>query len=231
VTVVAGWFHLIFGYLFDFVEEFQLLGAKDAILESGSWLLMLNGIWIWIFSDHIAGPKPEFIFEVFAGEPFAIGFTGFPELVGIAGIIASGIGLVLLAVGPTYEVAEFAVPLVHTLSYTRLAAVLISKAGMALAANLLYFGAYEDEEGYHYLFDKAPDEVGEGAEELIFSGISNAGVEGAILGIPILLVGHVIVLAVGGTAGLQAIRLEYVEFFEKFYEGGGRKYKPFGRSS
>jgi Archaeal/vacuolar-type H+-ATPase subunit I len=37
------------------------------------------------------------------------------------------------------------------------------------------------------------------------------------------------VLALGVTsAGLQAVRLEYVEFFGKFYEGGGRQYLPFG---
>jgi len=36
------------------------------------------------------------------------------------------------------------------------------------------------------------------------------------------------VLAIGGTEALQAIRLEYVEFFEKFYEGGGKNYQPFG---
>ncbi|PSP15567.1 V-type ATP synthase subunit I [Halobacteriales archaeon QH_10_67_13] len=232
VTVMAGWLHLGVGYLFDFIEEFQLVGAKEALLESGSWLLMLNGIWVWIFSEHVQGPKPEFIFEVFAGEPFPLGFTGFPELVGIVGLVAYFVGLGLLVAGPTYEVAEFAVPLVHTLSYTRLAAVLISKAGMALAANLLYFGAYQDAEGeYHYLFDTAPETIG-GSDELIFSGLSNvgSGIEGAIIGLPVLLIGHAIVLAIGGTAGLQAVRLEYVEFFEKFYEGGGRSYEPFGRA-
>ncbi|MFB6218016.1 MAG: V-type ATPase 116kDa subunit family protein, partial [Halobacteriaceae archaeon] len=30
------------------------------------------------------------------------------------------------------------------------------------------------------------------------------------------------------SAGLQAVRLEYVEFFGKFYEGGGTEYEPFG---
>ena len=29
-------------------------------------------------------------------------------------------------------------------------------------------------------------------------------------------------------AGIQGIRLEYVEFFGKFYEGGGDEYRPFG---
>jgi V/A-type H+-transporting ATPase subunit I len=27
---------------------------------------------------------------------------------------------------------------------------------------------------------------------------------------------------------IQAIRLHYVEFFGKFYEGGGRPFRPFG---
>ena len=41
--------------------------------------------------------------------------------------------------------------------------------------------------------------------------------------------GHAIVLALGVTsAGLQAVRLEYVEFFGEFYEGGGDEYEPFG---
>jgi V/A-type H+-transporting ATPase subunit I len=44
-----------------------------------------------------------------------------------------------------------------------------------------------------------------------------------------LLVGHALVLVLGITsAGLQAVRLEYVEFFGKFFEGGGEEYSPFG---
>jgi V/A-type H+-transporting ATPase subunit I len=28
--------------------------------------------------------------------------------------------------------------------------------------------------------------------------------------------------------GLHSIRLHYVEFFTKFYKGGGKRYNPFG---
>ena len=52
---------------------------------------------------------------------------------------------------------------------------------------------------------------------------------GGLAGILIFVLGHALVLILGITsAGLQAVRLEYVEFFGKFYEGGGRNYEPFG---
>jgi len=240
VAVIAGWIHLNVGYLLNFVEEFQLHGIKDAMFETGSWLLMLNGLWIFIFSQLGAGSKPEW----FVGEgayldtgPLGVGFTGFPELAGWVGVGLLILGVVLLLVGPWYELFEFVVPLSHTLSYTRLTAVLLGKAGMALAANLLYFGAYQDEEGFHFIHSKSLDKVEE--SEVVFGGLFNMGsevavgginfgLEGALLGIPVLLVAHIVVLAVGGTAAIQAIRLEYFEFFEKFYEGGGKKYEPFG---
>jgi V/A-type H+-transporting ATPase subunit I len=246
VAVLAGIAHLNLAYLFEFVEEYQLHGTKQAIAEVGSWLLMLNGLWIFIFSKTFAKSKPNILVDtenavseaVLANGPLGFGFNGFPELVGWAGFGLLMLGLFVLVVfGPTYEAVEFAVPFAHVLSYTRLTAVLLAKAGMALAANLLYWGVYEDSEGFHYIHAKTTEEVAQ--NELIFGGLANMGtgfdlgplslgVEGALLGIPVFIVAHAVVLAIGGTAGIQAIRLEYFEFFEKFYEGGGRKYKPFG---
>ncbi len=243
VAVIFGWVQLNIGYIFDFVEEFQLHGAKPAMIESGSWFLMLNGVWVFIFSDFLAGPKPAFLIGEAAllnNGPLGIGFTGFPALAGIAGLVAFAVGIALILSGPWYEVFEFLVPVVHVLSYTRLTAVLLSKAGMALAANLLYFGVYEDSEGFHFLYAHGTEFAEKSAEkELIFGGLSNMGstvdiggltfgIEGALLGLPVLIIAHLVVLAIGGTAALQAIRLEYVEFFEKFYEGGGKNYQPFG---
>jgi V/A-type H+-transporting ATPase subunit I len=250
VAVIAGWVHLNLGYLFELVEEYQLHGTKQAIGEVGSWLLMLNGLWIFIFSKTFDKSKPDLLIDSNPGEgavamldagPLGFGFNGFPAIVGWAGAGLLVLGfLVLLTIGPRYEAFEFAVPLAHTLSYTRLTAVLLAKAGMALAANLLYWGVYEDGEGFHYLHTYATGYQPKGDEaEVVFRGLANMGssfdlgpltlgLEGAIIGIPVFIVAHAVVLAVGGTAAIQAIRLEYFEFFEKFYEGGGKNYQPFG---
>ncbi len=242
VAVIAGWIHLNIGYVFEFIEEIELHGLKSAMLETGSWMLMLNGLWVFIFSKFLGGSKPTFFVgpEALLNDgPLGFGFTGFPEVVGIVGLLAFGLGIVLLLLGPWYDIFEFVVPLSHTLSYTRLTAVLLAKAGMAVAANLLYFGAYQDEEGFHYLHSSTPGAKEAAGENVVFGGLSNmgtemalgpmtVGLEGALLGIPVLLISHTVVLAVGGTAAIQAIRLEYFEFFEKFYEGGGKNYEPFG---
>ena len=234
VSVLVGILHLNLGYILSFIEDFQFHGIKDAIFESGSWLIMLNGLWLFVFSPVFSGSKPDFIYTVFnTGSQAAIplGFDGVSAFAGTVGGYAFLVGLLLLFIGAGLEEAvEFLNVLVNVLSYTRLAAVLLAKAGTAFAVNLIVFGAYENEGNYHFIFtgDHLAELQSHGAE-VMFAGLTTQGVAGIIGGIVVLLIGNAAVLALGVTsAGLQAVRLEYVEFFGKFYEGGGRKYMPFG---
>jgi V/A-type H+-transporting ATPase subunit I len=53
-----------------------------------------------------------------------------------------------------------------------------------------------------------------------------------ILGIVIILFGHALNLFIGALgAYVHTCRLHYVEFFGKFYEGGGRLFTPFKRNT
>jgi len=259
-SLVYGIAHLAIGYVFGLVNETRSHGLKTAITESGGQMLLMLGVGAWLFSTHMqsgGGPRPELLYRVVDLVPGISG--GLPPVVGIVGLVAALAGLVLVTVGegaagflesPTYA-------LVNTVSYTRIAAVLLAKAGMAYVVNLLVFGAYDVDltnqaaqaHGYEpytaeYLFGLFSTEIthethfmlfsGPGSHQaeyysVLFDGLIHMGWGGVIAGAIVLVVGHALVLGLGVTsAGLQALRLEYVEFFNKFYEGGGEKYNPFG---
>ena len=253
---IAGVAHIVVGRLFDFVNNLEH-GVGEAFLESFSWIIATVGLWGWVFTRTATNAKPNFMWEVFATEgatnpvtgaaienvAVPLGFTGFPfiELFTIPGLgLVMDPTLLLLIVGLVMvAVAEGAIGIIesitetfgHVVSYTRIAAVLLAKAGMALAVNLLVFGATLSEGEFHFIFFM--DEVAD-PEAIVFSGLVNGEgavmlLVGALAGLVVLVLGHLLVLVLGITsAGLQGIRLEYVEFFGKFYEGGGKSYLPFG---
>ncbi|UPW01918.1 V-type ATP synthase subunit I [Halorussus gelatinilyticus] len=244
ISILAGLLHMTVGYVFDFVENLAH-DPVDAVLESGSWVLLFAGIWTWIFSRQASGKKPDFLFTAFNGEPFKFGFSGFSPEIGTLGLVIGGIGLLLYVAsevkhlggpGLVIGVLESLSVLSDALSYTRIAAVLLAKAGMAFVVNLLFFGVYVVEHGHggaewHFMLNHGPQYVLEHHEEasIMFPGLMHSGIAGLVGGLLVLVIGHLLVLALGITsAGLQAVRLEYVEFFGKFYEGGGEEYEPFG---
>jgi V/A-type H+-transporting ATPase subunit I len=85
------------------------------------------------------------------------------------------------------------------LSYARLLALGLATAGMALAFNVV--------------------------SQLLGEMIPFIGIVVTIL---LLLVLHVVNLAISALgAGVHSLRLQYVEFFNRFYEGGGHEFTPF----
>ncbi|MEF8842813.1 MAG: V-type ATPase 116kDa subunit family protein, partial [Haloarculaceae archaeon] len=224
ISLLAGVLHLTVGWIIDFYENLGH-GVADAVYESGSWLLMMFGLWTWIFAGAFDS-APGLLYgsnSVFNGHPFPFGFTGFPETAGLVGLAVFGLGLLLLLYGEPIEGVEFLNVLVNVLSYTRLAAVLLAKAGMAFVVNLLFFGVWVEQTdhgaAWHFGVGGMPSPGAtefHGAEvaNIMFGGLLHGGVGAVLLGLVVLVVGHLLVLALGITsAGLQAIRLEYVEFF------------------
>ena len=241
ISALFGILHLNIGYAVSFISNYRLHDLKHAIFESASWLLILNGVWVWIFSQHAGAQKPDFLFDSIAVVTVGlVTFEGFPAIVGIGGLLAAGVGVVLLLVSEPTELAEVLEPIVNVISYARIMAVLLAKGGMALAVNLVAFGAYIDNSGegsYNFIFtpSRLAEVSGNPNYEIVFGGMSTAAEASAIGVLAILgaifvaVIGHIIVLLLGITAaGIQGVRLEYVEFFNKFYEGGGRPYNPFG---
>jgi V/A-type H+-transporting ATPase subunit I len=258
VSAIVGVLHLVVGRIFDFVNNLHH-GVGEAFMESFSWIIMTVSLWVWVFTRTATQAKPNFMWEVFATEgvtnpvtgeviqnvAIPLGFTGFERVglftiplggfdlivdPGLLGIFV-GLGLVVAAEGGIGLIESITETFGHVISYTRIAAVLLAKAGMALAVNLLVFGATLHDGEFHFIFfmDGAPN-----PDYVVFSGLVNgegaaALIGGTIAGIIVLVLGHLLVLVLGITsAGLQAVRLEYVEFFGKFYEGGGKAYSPFG---
>lgn len=228
VSVLFGILHLSVGYILGFINDLNH-GVKEAALENISWFLALNGFFVWVFSVHLQDNKPEFILGSDSVLATFTGFAGFPEPVGLAGLAVAGVGVVMLFAGEGgVGLVELPSILANSLSYLRIVAVLLAKGGMAFAVNLLVFGAYADHG--HVVFNLPTNDV-TGYEQQ-FVGLIH--IDPLIVGLPlailVFVLGHILVLLLGITAaGIQMVRLEYVEFFGKFYEGGGSKYQPFGQ--
>jgi len=119
----------------------------------------------------------------------------------LMGLALAVVGFVLLILGEgVIGIAELPSLLSNVLSYSRILSIGISSAGIALAVNKLSDALFFSKGGIFIIF-----------------------------GVALLIVGHAVNTALGILdSGLQALRLHYVEFFSKFYSGGGIKYKPFG---
>ena len=107
----------------------------------------------------------------------------------------------LIAGEGVLAVLELPSILSNILSYTRIFAIGLSSVGIAMTFNTLGAMLWE------------------------------SGVVGAIAGILVGLMGHLLNIFLGVLGPtLHSLRLHYVEWMTKFYTGGGAEYTPFGRT-
>lgn len=179
VSIVVGVLHLITGLIVKIVICFREKRYAELLAKNLSWIFILVGIGVF-FLHSLTG-----IILAVIGVALVVLFAGAHKK-GIIGKFAFGLlGL--------YDITAY---LGDILSYSRIMALVMSSAAVAVVMNTL---------------------------ATMFGG----GVIGFIASALIFAVGHVFNLVLGLlSAYVHDSRLQYIEFFGKFYDGGGVDFKP-----
>jgi V/A-type H+-transporting ATPase subunit I len=185
ITIWIGFAHLLIGYILGIYNESIRHGFKHAVFHKGGWtMILLGGAFLFLFIiDMLILSKP-------------VGFDDPRMIIGLA-LLLPGILISYKGEGGQ-AILELPALMSNVVSYTRLAAIGMSKAGMALAFNMI-------------------------AIEMVapMGGIA------IIAAIAIFMIGHLMIFILAViSAGIHGIRLHYVELFQKFYEGGGLVFNP-----
>lgn len=221
MTLQAVWFEplndpmrlLLYSLLFGIIHLFTGLGIKgymmikdgrylDCLYDVGFWFALLIGLLLLLI--------PSELFASIAGQTFI-----FPAFVNVLAKVLTIIGLVgiILMSGRRkknpalrialglYDIYGITSWLSDVLSYSRLLALGLATGVIAQVVNSM-------------------------------ASMMGDGILGAIFFIVVFIIGHTLNLAINLLgAYVHTNRLQYVEFFGKFYEGGGRPFEPFKQNT
>ena len=200
ISILAGWLHLTVGFVLGFINHIG--HDRRHALAKVAWLLILFGMFaeMMLIAGSAAWTSDFINSTVLAPLP--------DVTTAVAGITVSVPAVAFILIGvvalPFTEgamaLSEVVGLFTNLVSYTRLAALAVGKGAMALAFNSMLL-------------------------PLVFEG---GNVVIIILGALALFITQMFFVFFLGalSAGIQAIRLNYVEFFLKFFEGGGTDFEP-----
>ncbi len=217
MSVYIGIIHLFIGHMTGYYNISMQHGGKTAFIHKGGLIMMFFGM---IFFCYALTDAMFNRGDMTMAEKLTDGVTLDTFVIGIVLLIA---GIIVNAKAEGAMTAVMAVPEIigQILSYTRLAAIAMSKAGMALAFNYIIF----------LMIIPKGDVMGQQVLDGVTYNI--AGLDWtaniAFLIIAILMFGflHLVVWTLGIlSAGLHALRLQYVELMMRFFDGGGKKFAP-----
>ena len=200
LSLLAGWVHLSLGLVFGFFNS--LKHNMRHALGKIAWLVVLFGIAeeIMVIAGNATETSSFLNSTVFAIMPGNIAMlVGVKVSVSAVVVILLGVVALPFTEGPL-ALSEVIGLFTNLVSYARLAAIAVGKGAMALAFNVLMF-------------------------PLIFE---SGNIALAVVGVVALFITQAFFVFFLGalSAGIQAIRLNYVEFFLKFFEGGGTEFQP-----
>ncbi len=188
VSVAVGALHILSGLVVKAIANIKNKQYLDMLGGQASWFLVIIGLAIYaasMFVDSLKSLGKIGLIITIAGASLVVLFKGHDKK-GIFGKLFKGVlGL--------YDITAYMSDL---LSYTRIMALVMSSAAVAMVMNTL-------------------------------AGMVQGNVIGYAMSFLIYIVGHIFNLVLGLlSAYVHDSRLQYIEFFGKFYEGGGYDFKP-----
>jgi V/A-type H+-transporting ATPase subunit I len=203
MAIWIGILHITLGRIFGMINHSRQDHGDHrvkAVMANFGWLAVMWGILIVIWSIAAMPLMPDLT----TLPKVALGMNSAAVVGGVLAVF----GVLLIARDSALEIVELPTIISHVLSYARIVAVGLSSVAIAMVVNFIAIGMLITPQ---------------------LGNITIIGVLFIIMGVAVFLIGHALNMALGILGGgLHSIRLHYVEFFTKFYKGGGKKYNPFG---